>query len=101
MLSDGTGCVLYMCGDRSAQEMVEARGWGVGTYWSESIRVPMRWGLLVAAMPVQVVGPEHYFQSFHKFTSTAAPIHDVNGRIIGIIGVLSSADDATSHTLSW
>ncbi|MEZ4592884.1 MAG: sigma 54-interacting transcriptional regulator [Chloroflexota bacterium] len=27
-------------------------------------------------------------------------MHDVNGRIIGIIGVVNSAEDATSHTLS-
>lgn len=101
LLTDGTGCLLYMCGDRSAQELVEVKGWGVGTYWSEAYLGTNALGVtLLAAMPVQVVGPEHYFQSFHKFTSTAAPIHDVNGRIIGVIGVLSSAEDATSHTLS-
>ncbi|MBK8900511.1 MAG: PTS-dependent dihydroxyacetone kinase operon transcriptional regulator DhaR [Anaerolineaceae bacterium] len=101
LLTDGAGCVLAMCGDQSAQEMVQAKGWGIGTYWSESYLGTNALGVtLLAAMPVQVVGSEHYFQTLHKFTSTAAPIHDVNGRISGVIGVLSSAADATSHTLS-
>ncbi|WP_420632364.1 dihydroxyacetone kinase operon transcriptional regulator DhaR [Candidatus Leptofilum sp.] len=101
LLADGTGCVLALCGDSIAQERVNARHLGVGSYWSEPYLGTNAFGVsLVAAMPVQVVGAEHYFQTFHKFTSTAAPIHDVNGRILGVIGVVNSAEDATSHTLS-
>ncbi|MBK7896321.1 MAG: PTS-dependent dihydroxyacetone kinase operon transcriptional regulator DhaR [Anaerolineaceae bacterium] len=101
LLADGTGCLLALCGDPVAQEMVQARNLGVGAYWSEPYLGTNALAVtLVSAMPVQVVGAEHYFRTFHKFTSTAAPIHDVNGRIIGIIGVVNSADDATSHTLS-
>lgn len=101
LLADGTGCLLEVCGDPVARQMVEVRDLGVGSYWSESYLGTNALGVtLVAAMPVQVVGAEHYFQTFHKFTSTAAPIHDVNGRIIGIIGVVNSVEDSTSHTLS-
>jgi transcriptional activator for dhaKLM operon len=101
LLADGTGCVLALCGDPQAQEMVNERNLGVGAYWSEAYLGTNALGVtLVAAMPVQVVGAEHYFRTFHKFTSTAAPIHDVNGRILGVIGVVNSAQDATSHTLS-
>jgi transcriptional activator for dhaKLM operon len=101
LLADGTGCMLALCGDPVAQELVMARNLGIGSYWSEPYLGTNAFSVaLVSAMPVQVVGAEHYFQVFHKFTSTAAPIHDVNGRIIGIIGVVSSALDATSHTLS-
>ncbi len=101
LLSDGTGCVLSLCGDLAAQEMINDRNLGLGSFWSEGYLGTNALGVtLVAAMPVQVVGAEHYFQAFHKFTSSAAPIHDVNGRIIGIIGVVNSVEDATSHTLS-
>ena len=101
LLADGTGCVLALCGDPVAQEAVKNRNLSVGSYWSELYLGTNALGVtLVAAMPVQVVGAEHYYQAFHKFTSTAAPIHNVNGRIIGIIGVVSSAEDSTSHTLS-
>lgn len=101
LLADGTGCVLSLCGDHVAQEAVKGRNLGVGAYWSEPYLGTNALGVtLVAAMPVQVVGAEHYYQAFHKFTSTAAPVHNVNGRIIGIIGVVSGAKDSTSHTLS-
>ena len=101
LLADGTGCILSLCGDPVAQESVNERNLGVGAYWSESYLGTNGLGVtLLAAMPVQIVGAEHYFKAFHKFTSTAAPIHDVNGRIIGIIGVVSGAEDSTSHTLS-
>jgi transcriptional activator for dhaKLM operon len=101
LLADGTGCVLSLCGDQIAQEMVVARNLGVGTYWSELYLGTNALGVtLVSAMPIQVVGAEHYYQTFHKFTSTAAPIHDVNGRIIGLIGVVSGVENSTSHTLS-
>ncbi|MCA9942912.1 MAG: PTS-dependent dihydroxyacetone kinase operon transcriptional regulator DhaR [Ardenticatenaceae bacterium] len=101
LLADGTGCVLSLSGDPVAQEIVQARNLAVGSYWSEPYLGTNALGVtLVAAMPVQVVGAEHYFETFHKFTSTAAPIHDVNGRIIGIIGVVSDAESSTSHTLS-
>ena len=101
LLADGTGCILFLCGDPVAQERVVARNLGVGTYWSELYLGTNALGVtLVAAMPVQVVGAEHYYQTFHKFTSTAAPVHDVNGRIIGVIGVVNGLEEATSHTLS-
>lgn len=101
LLADGTGCVLEVCGDEIAQKRVKTRNLGIGSYWSEPYLGTNAFGVsLVSAVPVQVVGAEHYFKTFHKFTSTAAPIHDVNGRILGIIGVVNSAEDATSHTLS-
>ncbi|WP_420643560.1 dihydroxyacetone kinase operon transcriptional regulator DhaR [Candidatus Leptofilum sp.] len=101
LLADGTGCLLALYGDSVAKEMVEVRRLGLGSYWSEAYLGTNALGVsLIAAMPVQVVGAEHYFQTFHRFTSTAAPIHDVNGRILGVIGVVSSVEDSTSHTLS-
>jgi transcriptional activator for dhaKLM operon len=74
---------------------------GRGSYWSEAYAGTNAVGLaLITAMPTQVVGPEHYFKVYHPFVSSAAPIHDVNGRIIGIIGIVGPVDNACSHTLS-
>jgi transcriptional activator for dhaKLM operon len=50
-------------------------------------------------MPIQVVGAEHYFAFLHPVVTAAAPIHDVRGRIIGVLGVAGPLASATSHSL--
>ncbi|GAB4264154.1 MAG: dihydroxyacetone kinase operon transcriptional regulator DhaR [Candidatus Promineifilaceae bacterium] len=101
LLTDGAGCVLALGGDASSQKVVTAYGLGVGTYWSEGYIGTNGVGVaLVAAMPVQIVGAEHYCQPFHHLTSSAAPIHDANGRIVGLIGVVCGKEKASAHTLS-
>ena len=37
--------------------------------------------------PVQVMGAEHYNYYFHNINCSAAPIHDENGRVSGVINV--------------
>lgn len=49
--------------------------------------------------PVLTFGEEHCYKKLHKFTTSAAPIHDVNGDVIGCIGITGFADDASVHTL--
>ncbi|MCS7282344.1 MAG: sigma 54-interacting transcriptional regulator [Anaerolineae bacterium] len=50
-------------------------------------------------MPVQVVGPEHFFKSLHRLTGAAAPIHDPWGRIAGVIGIVTRDQNSHPHTL--
>ncbi|MBN1120713.1 MAG: PTS-dependent dihydroxyacetone kinase operon transcriptional regulator DhaR [Anaerolineae bacterium] len=101
VLADGSGCLLRVIGDRRAVEMVHELRLGPGAYWSETYLGTNAVGMtLVDASPVQVVGAEHFFQDHHRFTSTAAPIHHVSGRIIGVIGIVGPAETSTSHTLS-
>lgn len=49
--------------------------------------------------PVLTYGEEHCYKQLHKFTTSAAPIHDGNEDIIGCIGITGFADDASVHTL--
>lgn len=49
--------------------------------------------------PVLTFGEEHCYRQLHKFTTSAAPLHDVNGRLIGCIGITGFAGDASVHTL--
>lgn len=100
-LADGTACVLAEGGDLAAIEAVHALGFKQGTYWSEGQLGTNALSLTLAtAMPVQVVGAEHYHEALHHLVSTAAPIHDVKGRITGILAIVGPAEEATSHTLS-
>jgi transcriptional activator for dhaKLM operon len=100
LLADGAGCVVVGQGDETAVAEVNALGLGQGTYWSEERLGTNALGIvLIEAMPVQVVGPEHYLQRLHHLVTTAAPIHDVRGRIVGILGIVGLVEAATSHTL--
>lgn len=100
LLADGSACILSMIGDDAAVEKVNRLGLGRGAYWSEGQLGTNALGIVrVNAMPIQVVGEEHYFHVHHRYVTTAAPIHDVRGRIIGILAVLGLAESASSHTL--
>ncbi len=100
MLADGAGCILAMHGDQDMLDMLNKLNAGVGAYWAEGYLGTNAFGLaLLSAMPAQVVGAEHYFEMFHHLTTSAAPIHHVTGRIIGLLGVVTLAKETTSHTL--
>ncbi len=100
LLADGSACILSVIGDAPAVERVNELGLGRGAYWSEGQLGTNALGIVrVNAMPIQVVGEEHYFQIHHRYVTTAAPIHDVRGRIIGLLGIVGLAKMASSHTL--
>lgn len=101
LLSDASACILAKVGDQDAVQSIRAMGLGIGCYWSEGQVGTTALGMaLLNAMPVQVVGPEHYYRVYHSLATSAAPIHDVRGRIIGSIAIIGSADNASSHTLA-
>ena len=100
LLTDASSCMLSVVGDAEAVTTIERLQLGQGTYWSEEQLGTNAVGLVrITAMPIQVVGAEHYYQTHHPFVSTAAPIHDVRGRLIGILAIVSAAETATSHSL--
>ena len=49
--------------------------------------------------PIQTYGEEHYHKLLHSYTTSAAPIHDQEGNLIGVIGITGFADDISLHTL--
>lgn len=110
LLADGAGCVLLVGGERLAIEQAGAIGLRQGVYWSETNAATNAIGMaLLEAMPIQVVGAEHYFEFLRPIITAAAPIHDVRGRITGILamagpfgrpsGDASVSNGASSHTL--
>jgi transcriptional activator for dhaKLM operon len=51
-------------------------------------------------MPVLVIGPEHFIADCHHLASAAAPIHDIRGRIAGIMAIVGPADSGSPHMLA-
>jgi transcriptional activator for dhaKLM operon len=101
LLTDKTACVLSMVGDIRGMDLVDRLNLGPGAYWSESYLGTNALALtLRLTMPVQVVGAEHYFSLLHHLVTTAAPIHEAKGRIIGALSIIGPVEMATSHTLA-
>ena len=100
LLADGAGCILLIGGDPKAVAQATALGFHQGTYWSENNAGTNALGLvLMEAMPTQVIGAEHYFDFLHQTVTAAAPIHDVHGRIIGLLGMAGALESPSFHTL--
>ncbi len=121
IIADGAGCILDVEGDiagilvspdptttrgrwsRTHPLVIEklAAGLKPGTMWSEGHMGTNAIGLaMLTAMPIQVVGAEHYLETYHPLASSAAPIHDANGRIVGIISIVEPVLAVTRHSLS-
>lgn len=121
IITDGAGCILDVEGDIAgvlvSPEPTTTRGrWSQthpliieelaaglkqGTMWSEGHMGTNAIGLaMLTAIPTQVVGAEHYIEAYHPFAGSAAPIHDANGRIIGIISIIEPVLAVTRHSLS-
>lgn len=49
--------------------------------------------------PVQTWAEENCYTAFHEFTTSASPIHDEDGNIIGCIGITGYANVLSLHTL--
>ncbi len=101
LLTDNTGCILDLLGDKPAVRALSKLGLDVGVYWNESQMGTNAIGLaLLEAMPVQVTGPQHFFEIHHALTCSAAPVHDARGRIVGVLAMAGRAETAHPHTLA-
>ncbi len=49
--------------------------------------------------PIQISGEEHYVKAYHRWTCSAAPIKDINGKIIGTLDLTGYSENVHSHTL--
>lgn len=101
LLTDGAACILELIGDRQIRTSLEEMGLQQGVYWNEG-NVGTN-GIALAlqeATPIQVIGAEHYVKFYHGLCCSAAPVHDVSGRIVGALAMIGYRDQSHSHTLA-
>lgn len=92
LLSDNTSCVLELLGDADLVADVTALGIRQGVFLDEShLGTNAMAVTLTESSPTQMVGPEHFLSCFHRLCSAAAPIFDLEGRPVGVIGLLQPA----------
>jgi len=99
LLINGAGYVLDLLGDRDILERLNTLGIEQSTLLSEAQIGTNAFGLaLTEHMPVQIIGAEHYRPEFHGLATVAAPIFDLSGRAIGVLGLVTPLKNYHMHS---
>ncbi len=100
LLVDAALMIIDVIGDVSILEELQALGLLCGAKLGEQQIGTMALNMALSeALPWQTRGAEHYCSCFHHFACSAAPIFDVSGQAMGLIGVIGTAASAHAHTL--
>lgn len=99
-LTDSKGVILKITGDQEVVDSISRGNFIVGADWSEESAGTNAIGLAIdLERPIQVISYEHYCICSHNSTCSAAPIHNTDGNIIGVLDMTGNCDKAHSHTL--
>jgi transcriptional regulator of acetoin/glycerol metabolism len=100
LLTNSVGCVLNLVGDEDVLNIMYGWGCDVGSILSEELIGTTSFGLALAdRMPVQVAGTEHFVKQFHLATGAAAPIFDISGHLLGVLGLVMPVERYHVHSL--
>ncbi|MCY6355205.1 sigma-54-dependent Fis family transcriptional regulator [Clostridium sp. ZS2-4] len=99
-LTDRDGYVLEHIGEEKIVNMYTSLGLYDGYNIREEINGTNALGIaLITGEPIQVLGGEHYIQEYHKLTSSACPIKDKNGQMLGVLSITGNYELVHPHTL--
>jgi transcriptional activator for dhaKLM operon len=101
LLASAEGRLLTLRGDPALSLQLHQLQIAIDSCWAEATLGTNALSLsLLTAMPTQVVGAEHFLPILHPFGGSAAPIHDERGAIVGILGMLTPAEQANPVQLA-
>ena len=84
---------------RICQELV-LMGLREGALWSEEVQGTNALALaLRESFPTYLAGAMHYLATLHPFYTAAAPVYDLLGQGVGVLGVIGHYEDYHPHTL--
>jgi PAS domain S-box-containing protein len=87
-LVDRSGYLIYLQGSAHISGYLRERAVDLGTDLSEYGSGTNAFGLaLIELVPIEVAGDEHFLQKFQNIFNAAAPVFDVEARLLGAIGV--------------
>ncbi|EKO1911822.1 sigma 54-interacting transcriptional regulator [Clostridium botulinum] len=100
ILTDGKGCILNVIGDESILKEAFNVKMIPGAYMDEKNMGTNAMSMALSEKsPIQISGEEHYVKAYHRWTCSAAPIKDINGKIIGTLDLTGYSENVHSHTL--
>ena len=99
-LTDNEGCILNIIGDKKIIESTKKLDMVIGAYMDEKNIGTNAMGTAIKEdAPIQISQKEHFINVYHRWTCSAAPIHDANGKIIGTLNLTGNSDLVHPHTL--
>ncbi len=100
ILTDKDGCILNIIGDKGILDAAKEMDMVIGAYMDEKSIGTNAMGIAISEdMPIQVSATEHFITAYHKWTCSAAIIHDENGNIIGTLNLTGNSKLVHPHTL--
>jgi len=107
---EGSACVVVFAddgvriidrfGNQDMQTELEHLGLSVGASWHEDRQGSNALALaLQESFPIQLEGAMHYRAALHPLYTSAAPVHDLLGRVVGVLGVVGRHENSHPHTL--
>lgn len=98
--TDAEAHLLDLVGDRRLLYELVKHGWTAGSCWSEASAGANAIALaLTDAFPTQVSGDAHYCQALAPYCTSAAPVYDSLGSIVGALVAITRVEDSHPHTL--
>jgi sigma-54 dependent transcriptional regulator, acetoin dehydrogenase operon transcriptional activator AcoR len=100
VFADAAVRIVDRVGDQSMQQELEHLGLIIGASWSEEQQGSNALALaLQESFPIQLEGAMHYCAALHPLYTSAAPVHDLLGQAIGVLGVIGRNEHSHPHTL--
>lgn len=105
-LTDENGILLFSAGEKNKIETFEAINAVPGAIWTEELIGTNCHSMCInLKKPVQLIGPYYYCKSLTDNIGSATPIMDEDGRVMGVLLVISVASPekqvAQTNLLSW
>ncbi|HKB49797.1 MAG TPA: sigma 54-interacting transcriptional regulator, partial [Ktedonobacterales bacterium] len=99
--ADAEGRLIDVVGDHALLDELAAIGWATGACWSEECSGTNGLALaLLESFPSQVSGAAHYCAFLRPYCTSAAPVYDSLGALVGALVAVTRAGEAQPHTLA-
>lgn len=100
ILTDKEGCILNLVGDKEVIKAALELNMVIGAYMDEkSIGTNAMGTAIKEDSPIQISAKEHFITAYHRWTCSAAPIHNEDGKVIGTLNLTGSSNLVHPHTL--
>lgn len=100
VLTDREGCILNISGDEETVKAAMELNMVIGAYMDEKSIGTNAMGTAISEnSPVQISATEHFITAYHRWTCSAAPIHDISGVVIGTLNLTGASKLVHPHTL--
>ncbi|SFV17689.1 sigma-54-dependent Fis family transcriptional regulator [Pseudoduganella namucuonensis] len=101
ILTDANGIILHSLGDADFLEKANRVALQPGVAWSEESKGTNAIGTAIAEKSAALVhADQHYLQSNHFLTCSAAPITDHHGNVVGVLDVSGDQRSYHKHTMA-